>query len=178
MFQQPYIGDFTTIMHPFNLSKIRTGTYTRCYFHLYLFDRYKLTAKLIANEQFPIKVQFLHPPRLPIGRIVPTGHFEQHISILPDHFIDFLRTYASAPLKTLRRSERNTGICCFCNWHKDDRHGAYCRFVLDGYPRVTAICLVPNCHRYAQERGYCHTHYDYFRRHGLLLPRYVNLDDL
>jgi hypothetical protein len=123
-----YIGNFTTIMLPFNLAHDRI----KCP-RIILYDKIRFN---IRRDNDSIRIVYL-PRNLIIGHILKTGYFEQAPLVVEaiDGLIPFLRQFASAPIATIKESESFTGKCCYCYKPKNGAHGDICKWYLEGYPK-------------------------------------------
>lgn len=133
------LGNFTTIMLPFNLaSDRRVSSSSRIpekygILRVRLYEQYKL----VLHKGGHINIYSMigrHGEFL--GQITQSGYFEKSHQIyrLPKGFLELMRQFAATPTKVIRESEIQTGRCCFCNQVKDDKHGQICKWWLDGSP--------------------------------------------
>jgi hypothetical protein len=146
-----YIGNFTTIMLPFNLA--HDGM--KCP-RIILYDKIRFN---IRRDNDSIRIVYV-PSKLIMGHILETGYFEPAPSVVAiDGLIPFLRRFASAPMATIKESESFTGHCCFCHKTKNGAHGDICKWYLDDYPRskITGRMTCARCGKDKKPSGmYCH----------------------
>jgi hypothetical protein len=138
-----YIGNFTTIMLPFNLGHEKRAP------RVILKCQYKLTLVNLEYVRYydgggtrSIQVKSLKKKRV-LGHIIPTGYLQKYYDIcfnhednyvdgFADHLIQLLRRFAETPMAVIKDSELNTGFCCFCDELKDSHHGPICEWYLGG----------------------------------------------
>jgi hypothetical protein len=122
------IGNFTTMMLPFNLASdlreklwpLRVTLYEKYCLRLTL-DKEILVVNLMGNVL--------------IGKIIRTGEFIQQ-GPLTNRCIQIIKNYGYSPTKTIRHSEQSTGRCSFCDRLKDAKHGKICEAYMGHFPQL------------------------------------------